>query len=215
MVYPSSNERIAGINPMRRERAAQPKQTTQPKQNKQSYARTTTILKQKQAAQPKQKKQSYARSTTILKQTIEKRRIFKWLPVLCENDLVHGSWWLVWGSVLAILIPVVPLVNLYLPHNQQLWPVPYENLIALPDHTAVYAVLIGCGLFFFLGSYCLVRFFANPKPKPIFPCMFCQTDAVLSSWCFFLGNTRRTITTTTTIATSTPTSNATIYIVHF
>ena len=21
------------------------------------------------------------------------RVVFKWLPVLCSNDLVHGSWW--------------------------------------------------------------------------------------------------------------------------
>ena len=183
-MYPSSSERIDGINPMRRDRAAQSQQKSQPKQNN-----------------------HYSRSLTIVKQTIAKRRVLKWLPVLCENDLVHGSWWLVWGSVLAILIPVVPLVNLYLPFASQLWPIPYKNLIALPDHTAVYAVLIGCGLFFLLGSICLVRFFAGPKtrPKPIFPCMFCQTDAVLSSWCFFLGNTT-TMTTILTIATITASS---------
>ena len=190
-MYPSPSARISGINPMRRERTSQSKpQTAQPKQNKQ-----------------------YSRSTTITKQTIARRRIFKWLPVLCENDLVHGSWWLLWAAVLAVLIPVVPLVNLYLPHDHQLWPVPYENLITLPDHTAVYAVLIGCGIFFFLGSYCLVRFFAEPQPKPIFPCMFCQTDAVLSSWCFFLGKT--TTITMTTISTTTMTYITTITLVNY
>ena len=39
---------------------------------------------------------------------IEKRVVFRGLPVLCENDLVHGSWWYFWGSALCILIPVMP-----------------------------------------------------------------------------------------------------------
>jgi hypothetical protein len=27
------------------------------------------------------------------------RRVFKWLPVKYSNDLVHGSWWMVWAYV--------------------------------------------------------------------------------------------------------------------
>ncbi len=59
----------------------------------------------------------------ITQRILSNRRAFKWLPVYCENDLVHGSWWYVWGSVLTIFIPVFPLVSLY----AGWWPEPKDS----------------------------------------------------------------------------------------
>ena len=52
------------------------------------------------------------------KNTVEKRTVFRWLPVLFENDLVHGSYWLFLGSVVGIVIPIMPLIALY----ENWWP---------------------------------------------------------------------------------------------
>ena len=43
---------------------------------------------------------------------ILKRGTFKWMPVYFANDLVHGSWWYVWGSIFATVIPIVPLIEI-------------------------------------------------------------------------------------------------------
>ena len=42
------------------------------------------------------------------------RGAFLWLPVRYENDLVHGSWWFVWGSLMSTLIPIIPLLDINL-----------------------------------------------------------------------------------------------------
>lgn len=44
---------------------------------------------------------------------IDKRGIFKWLPVAFDNDIVYGSWYFVWGSFLCMIIPVFPLISIY------------------------------------------------------------------------------------------------------
>jgi hypothetical protein len=36
---------------------------------------------------------------TRRERVVNKRVVFKWLPVLFANDLVHGSWWFAVGSV--------------------------------------------------------------------------------------------------------------------
>jgi len=50
-------------------------------------------------------------------QTIERRGAFKWLPVYFTNDLVHGSWWFVFGSLYTTVISLVILLNSYYPHS--------------------------------------------------------------------------------------------------
>ena len=140
------------------------------------------IATMKRRRGPKTKSKEYYK-----KKTLAKRVLFKWLPVLFVNDLVHGSWWFVWGSMFAVFIPIPIVINFYLQHRDQFWEVAYQYLITLPDHTAVYIVLVGCGIFFTIGSYFLVRGFTEPHMKPLFPCMFCQTDEVAASWFYFLG----------------------------
>ena len=79
-----------------------------------------------------------SRPQLSVKEEIIQRRIemFRWLPVSCGNDLVHGSWYLVAASVLATIIPIFPLISLYLINPW--WPTFGLGIITLSSHTAVY-----------------------------------------------------------------------------
>jgi hypothetical protein len=80
------------------------------------------------------------RSRTKIK---ERRGAFKFLPVYFSNDLVHGSWWFVLGSVLGTIIPIIPLVDLFYPF----WPTKTNvNLPMLADVTT-FALSIVSGFF--------------------------------------------------------------------
>ena len=123
------------------------------------------------------------------KEAILQRRIpmFKWLPVCCDNDLVHGSWYLVAASCLATLIPIFPLISLYL--ITPWWPTFGLGILPTSSHTAVYALLAaGCGIMFGIGSYLMVRSFSTPPMSPCCrPCACMPNDDVHSLWWFTLG----------------------------
>lgn len=77
---------------------------------------------------------SYDKNETINQRNVRirnrRRGAFTWLPVIFGwNDLLHGSYWFLWGSILAMCIPVIPLVALF----EDLWP----NDEAVVQHTAV------------------------------------------------------------------------------
>jgi uncharacterized integral membrane protein len=42
----------------------------------------------------------------------------RFLPIFSSNDLVAGSWYFVYGSILFTLISIVPLINI----NSSYWP---------------------------------------------------------------------------------------------
>jgi len=44
---------------------------------------------------------------------LAKRGALKWLPVLFDNDMVHGSWWFVYGSIGFLFTAVMTLANSY------------------------------------------------------------------------------------------------------
>eukprot|EP01036_Dinobryon_divergens_P028224 gene28224-37136_t len=69
---------------------------------------------------------------------IKRRGCFKWMPVLFANDLVHGSWYYVAGSVLATIIPCFPLISLYQVYSSKVkfWHLP--GYLPLADNTAAY-----------------------------------------------------------------------------
>ena len=128
---------------------------------------------------------------TDREKTLRSRVVFKWLPIRCQNDLVHGSWWFVFASILAAIIPVFPLINVYL-IKDQFWPINFANYLAASTQAIVYAILIGCGMMFTLGSLILVRVFSIPKPAPIigtssFLYTLLPSDEVTASWFFFFG----------------------------
>lgn len=111
-----------------------------------------------------------------------RRGAFQCLPVLFSNDLVHGSWWFVIGSVIAMLIPIVPLVDLFYPF----WITNASSLPLLQD-VATFGLLIASGFFFTLGSLAFVRATEEPPLKPLFTSPHLATDELLAAWLFLLA----------------------------
>ena len=80
---------------------------------------------------------------------ISKRVVFRWLPVAFSTDVEHGSIWYLWGSMLSVFIPVVPLISLY----QKFWHNGYHNVSAVVNRRKKRAFFT----FRFVG-------FADPAP---------------------------------------------------
>ena len=115
-----------------------------------------------------------------------KRGVFRWLPIAYSNDLVHGSWWFVYGSLLTILIPCFPLIAIY----EKLWDNEEEiEKLGIPtaDHVACYSLLIFIGIMYTIGSYAFLRAVETPKVPPLFTWVHFGSDELFGMWCFFLG----------------------------
>lgn len=105
------------------------------------------------------------------------------LPVYCSNDLVHGSWWFVLGSVITTLIPIVPLVDLFYPFWKST-----PHLPILSD-AATFGLLIASGFFFTIGSLAFVRATEEPPLPPLFAnvSVHLETDELLAAWLFLVA----------------------------
>jgi len=133
---------------------------------------------------------------------VARRGVFRWLHVMCSNDLVYGSWYYVVGSVLCILIPIVPLVMIY----DDLWGMgdaeddvevdvegqqgSSSSSSSLPAaaRTAVYSLLIVLGALYTAGSYAFLRAVESPRPPALFEgSRHAGSDELLGMWCVFLG----------------------------
>lgn len=119
------------------------------------------------------------------KKIIARRGAFTFLPVYCSNDLVHGSWWFVLGSVLATIIPIVPLVDLFYPFLS----LTKTTQLPLFADASTFALLIISGFFFTIGSLAFVRATEEPPLKPLFAkvTIHLETDELLAAWLFLLG----------------------------
>jgi|MDTE01.2.fsa_nt_gb hypothetical protein len=116
---------------------------------------------------------------------VERRGALKWLPEHgSSSDIEHAMVWFTAASLLAAVIPIVPMatydeMNEYGVHNHS---------IGYQIHTMTYVLLILCGLFYTLGSYALKRAVQIPSRKPLMPCIYhTSTDELLGSWCFLIG----------------------------
>jgi hypothetical protein len=111
-----------------------------------------------------------------------RRGAFRWLPVYCSNDVVHGSWWFVWGSALAMCTSIIPLV-------QSFYPIFKGGHSALPILTfyGTWTLLILSCFCYTIGSYAFTRAFADPVKPPIFQWRHVATDELLGAWLFLLG----------------------------
>ena len=110
------------------------------------------------------------------------RGAFKWLPVYCSNDLVHASWWFVWGSVFGTIVSVVPLCHEYIPY--------FNSSTTLPmlEFPSTWGLLIVSGVFFTLGSLAFVRAFEDPPLRPLFKRFkHLTTDELLGAWLYLFG----------------------------
>ena len=119
-------------------------------------------------------------------QTISRRGAFKWLPVAFTNDLVHGSWWFVFGALLTTVISVIILLNSYYPH--QLLGVDRDMGLPLDLYRVTWVMLSVSGGLYFIGSLAFVRAVNEPPMRPLFPgWIHTSTDELLGSWLFFYG----------------------------
>jgi hypothetical protein len=115
---------------------------------------------------------------------LRSRGAFKFLPVLCSNDLVHGSWWMVWGSLLSAIMPIVPLIDIYCP----LFHDPEGTVLAEFGKALTWILCIISGICFTVGSAVYVRAFEDPPLRPLFENFYhFQTDELLASWLFLFA----------------------------
>lgn len=83
---------------------------------------------------------------------IKRRGAFLFLPVLCSNDLVHGSWWFVWGSVGCVLFAILPLIDgLFVDLSVG------DDAVPALDSEATWSLLAFSGLMFTIGSWAFKR----------------------------------------------------------
>lgn len=121
------------------------------------------------------------------KQKILKRRgAFIFLPIYFDNDLVHGSWWLVAGSIAVVIFTAPILANSYDPTHSALGT--DDSTLSQARFESVWWCILISGVFFTLGSLAFVRsmFEVPPKP-PLLSWYHLSSDELLGSWCYFVG----------------------------
>ncbi len=118
----------------------------------------------------------------IFNEIRRRRGSFHWLPVAFSNDLVHGSWWFVLGSVLTFVVADLTLYNAY------------KNVIGEDDsnltregYRVAWALVVASGFFCVVGSLAFVRAMSDPPMKPLFKWYHFSSDELFGSWMFLLA----------------------------
>lgn len=114
---------------------------------------------------------------------VARRRAFRWMPVLFSNDLVHGSWWYVLGSLFTTIVSGILLANLYVLILDK-----DKTILSTEDNTAAWALLTLSGLVYTIGSLVFTRALYLPRLPPLIPgWRHVATDELLASWLFLVG----------------------------
>jgi len=115
---------------------------------------------------------------------LNRRGVFVWLPVLCSNDVVHGSWWFVWGSLIATIFPILVLLNPYIHIYES-----DEHSLPAIGYFVTWIMCVISGAFFTLGSCFFVRAFEEPPVPALFRngSRHFQTDELFAAWMFLFG----------------------------
>lgn len=114
---------------------------------------------------------------------IKRRGAFAWLPVLCSNDLVHGSWWFVWGSVGCVIFALFPLCDRFGGSLN----ITDDDMNAA-EFAITWVMVLLSSFFFGVGSWAFLRAFEEPSVRPLFWWYkHAQTDELLGAWLFFFG----------------------------
>ena len=103
------------------------------------------------------------------------------LPVYFDNDLIHGSWWFVIGSILIIFFSIITLYNSY--HNYD--PLGEDDShLSNQRYQAIWWCTLISGIFFTLGSLAFVRaMYETPPMRPLFPKMYhISSDELLGEY---------------------------------
>lgn len=117
---------------------------------------------------------------------LAKRCVMKSLPVIGDNDLIHGSWWFVIGSIGVTLTSFVVVINSLELHTDQVLDND-DSQLSRATFAASWILLTISGVFSTLGSLAFVRaFHEDPPMKPLFYGYYhLQSDELLASWLFF------------------------------
>ena len=114
---------------------------------------------------------------------VNRRGAMKWLPPLFANDLVHGSWWFVVGSIVMLVMSLVVFANgfnFYIGED--------DSTLSLLHYESTWALMALSGLFFTLGSLVFVRAtHESPPMRPLFTWYHFQNDELLASWLFLFA----------------------------
>jgi hypothetical protein len=122
--------------------------------------------------------------------TRSRRGVFRWMHVACSNDLVYGSWYYFWGSVLCIVIPLFPLAMIY----EEVWTVDdyehkhHQSTLPVAERTGVYSLLVLLGILYTVGSYAFLCSVETPRPAALFAGWHhLGNDEQFGMWCIFWG----------------------------
>jgi len=112
-----------------------------------------------------------------------RRGAFAWLPVLFNNDLIHGSWWFLVGSLLMTVCAAIIVGNRYT----------YvigsdDSVLTKAEYVTTWLLIAFCGIFYTLGSLGFVRAMSDPPMAPMFTWYHMSTDELFASWMFFVGS---------------------------
>lgn len=111
---------------------------------------------------------------------VGKRGAFIYLPVFLSNDLIHGSWWFAWGSIMWVVTCAVVIDNRdahFLGDD--------DSILSHDIYEASWYMMLIAALFSSLGSLAFVRaFHEDPPLPPLFTWYHLQSDELLASWLF-------------------------------
>jgi hypothetical protein len=114
--------------------------------------------------------------------TKKRRGCFKGLPVLYSNDLVHGAWWFLFGSIFLTAASTIIFANSY---NEVMGT--DDSVLSRPAFRASWGLMIASGVFFVIGSFAFIRAMNDPPMKSLFQFRHFSTDELFGSWMFALG----------------------------
>ena len=116
----------------------------------------------------------------MMKRATRRRRgAFEDMPVLFSNDLVHGSWWFLLGSIFITASASVVLANSY---NEVIGT--DDSFLSRGAYRASWILMVTSGMFLTIGSFAFVRAMNDPPMRPLFRCRHFATDELFGSWMF-------------------------------
>jgi hypothetical protein len=117
---------------------------------------------------------------------IAKRGALHWLPVRhWRNDLIHGSWWFIIGSVLFMLSSIIVVINSDI---NRIHMGTDDSILNEREYDATWVLMSISGFFYTLGSVAFMRaVHEDPPMRPLSSWYHFQSDELLGSWFFVFG----------------------------